>query len=295
MIDRRSFLGWMSAAALAGSCVRGVAPKPIPRFPKSTIQAGSLRLAYSIVGSGEPVLLLHGAGGDGASWEYQIKALSERYQVIFPDQRGHGASSVPPGPYTIKQFASDALALCQSLNLEAVHVMGHSLGGMVALSMALSSPSSVRSLSIINSTSSSGKSRGGLINAYIKTRGMARFARQNCKLHLPDKGQEPLCERLVEVMGNNPKEGYIATQGAVDSFDVSKRLHEIKCPTLIVHSAQDAIPKEDKDLMTREIKGAKMVTIEDSRHVVLWDQPERLNQCLLEFLSFLAPSTRPVQ
>jgi 3-oxoadipate enol-lactonase len=186
----------------------------------------------------------------------------------------------------MKQLAADVAALCEALSIDRCHVAGHSLGGMVALQLALDFPSLVRSLAVINSSAyGHGSSiKSFLIRCFIRLRGMPAFARVNSTLHLPKLEHEPLRRRLVEMMGSCPPDGYLSAQAAVDGFDVRSRLDELACPTLVVHSDHDPFPLEDVRLITDRAKQARMATIEDSRHIVVWDQPERLNSLLLEFL-----------
>ena len=186
----------------------------------------------------------------------------------------------------MSMLAADVGRLCSALCLGPCHIIGHSLGGMVGLQLALDFPETVRSLSVVNS-SAVGRGpwiRSFLVRSVIRLAGMRAFARLNAKLHLPDESQAPLRERFIETMGSCPAGGYLAAQDAIDAFDLSNRLGEISCPVLVVHSDQDVIPLEDKRLIAGKVPRGRLATIERSRHIVVWDQPERLNAVLLEFL-----------
>lgn len=241
-------------------------------------------LAYTEAGAGDVIVLLHGQGGDGSAWSAQVNALSARYRVISVDLPGHGRSR--GGVTTMAGFAAEVAALVHALSPEPAHVIGHSFGGMVALQLAIDAPALVRSLAIVNSTSQGAGMalRTFAISAFIRIFGMSAFGRMNTSMHLPDADQEPLRLRLIEAMGACPADGYLAAQRALDAFDVSARLAEIGCRVLVVHSEFDAIPLEEKQLIVDRVKQGHLVTIAASRHVVLWDQPERLNAALLQFL-----------
>jgi pimeloyl-ACP methyl ester carboxylesterase len=86
-------------------------------------------------------------------------------------------------------------------------------------------------------------------------------------------------------MGSTPAAAYLACQDAVDAFDVAARLPEIASPTLVVHSDQDVVPLADKQQLAAGIPRARLATIERSRHVLLWDRPDALNELLLAFLA----------
>lgn len=248
---------------------------------------GSIALAYAEHGAGDPVLLLHGQGGRGDAWALQVPALAATYRVLTPDLRGHGGSTVTPRPYTMPRLADDIAGLIRSLDLPPCHIVGHSLGGMVALQLALDAPGLVRSLAIVNSTAfgDGSKLRSLAVRTFIRLRGMPAFARANTRLHLPDPDQEPLRKRLVDLMGDTPAAGYIAAQDAVDAFDVRPRLAQIAAPTLVVHSDHDLIPLADKQLLANTIPRARLAIVEQSRHLVVWDQPERLTALLLAHLA----------
>lgn len=255
--------------------------------PMSTIAVGDIKISYGTAGTGEPVLLLHGQGVHANDWDLQIAALSKKYRVYYPEMRGHGGSSVPKGPYTMAMLAADMAGFCRALSLGPCHVIGHSLGGAVALQLALDAPALVRSISVINSSPYFNTSWfvTQLIRLYIRTLGMPAFARLNFKYHLPDPDQEPLRKRLLETMGSNSADGYLANQDALEGFNVTPRLGEISCPVLVVHSDKDLIPIAGKKLIAEKVQRGRFVMIEKSRHLVLWDQPERLNAVLLEFLA----------
>ncbi|HLF05857.1 MAG TPA: alpha/beta hydrolase, partial [Thermoplasmata archaeon] len=112
-----------------------------------------LGLYYEVEGEGETVVLLHAVGLDLTCWEAQGKAFAPRFRVLRVDLRGHGRSDVPPPPYTLEGFAEDVHALLTSLQLAPAHVIGLSLGGMVAQVLALDHPEAVRSLVLADTNS----------------------------------------------------------------------------------------------------------------------------------------------
>ena len=105
-----------------------------------------MRLSYSIEGEGPPVILIQGVGLPGRAWLPQIEALRERFTVITFDNRGVGGSDGGPDPLTIDAMAADAAAILQRENIDRVHVIGHSMGGLIALRFALMNPARIKSL-----------------------------------------------------------------------------------------------------------------------------------------------------
>jgi pimeloyl-ACP methyl ester carboxylesterase len=113
-----------------------------------TVSVNGIELYYVESGHGDPLVLLMGFGGDHLSWGFQLAAFSAKYRVLAFDNRGTGRSSSPPGPYTTRVMADDTVALMDKLGIDAAHVLGVSLGGMIAQELAINHPARVRSLQL---------------------------------------------------------------------------------------------------------------------------------------------------
>ena len=124
-----------------------------------------IELHYESEGQGETVVCIHGLGSSGADWAFQVPALREHFQVITPDLRGAGLSGKPSGPYSIEEFAADLWKLVDHLHVERCHLVGFSLGGAVALEMALQRPESAQRLMMINATFGNGDYHQAKFNA----------------------------------------------------------------------------------------------------------------------------------
>ncbi|MEZ4594874.1 MAG: alpha/beta hydrolase [Chloroflexota bacterium] len=116
-----------------------------------TINLENISLYYEEQGAGEPLILLHGLGSDGRSWEYQRPSFAQQFRVIVVDVRGHGRSAKPLGPYSVPQFANDIFALLDYLQIDRFHLLGLSMGGMIGCQMAQDQPERFLSLTIVNS------------------------------------------------------------------------------------------------------------------------------------------------
>ncbi|HYR96314.1 MAG TPA: alpha/beta hydrolase [Candidatus Binatus sp.] len=112
----------------------------------SVAKVDSIDLYYEEHGSGDPLLLIMGLAADSTAWMFQVPDFAKRYRTIVFDNRGVGRSSKPPGPYTIHQMADDAAALLETLGVQRAHVVGVSMGGMIAQELALRHPARVRGL-----------------------------------------------------------------------------------------------------------------------------------------------------
>ncbi|MDH3666179.1 MAG: alpha/beta fold hydrolase [Paracoccaceae bacterium] len=109
-----------------------------------------IALSYSQTGQGAPLVLIHGVGSRAEDWSGVIDALGEGFSILAYDQRGHGDSDTPPGPYTIEHLTGDLINLMDDLGLARAHIAGFSLGGLVALSVALNHPERVDKLALIS-------------------------------------------------------------------------------------------------------------------------------------------------
>src|ERR1041384_755350 len=112
----------------------------------STARVGSVELYWEEHGSGDPLLLIMGLAADSRAWMFQIPDFAARYRTIAFDNRGVGRSSKPAGPYTIHEMADDAAGLLDALSIDRAHVVGVSMGGMIAQELVLRAPEKVRGL-----------------------------------------------------------------------------------------------------------------------------------------------------
>ncbi len=258
-------------------------------------------LYYEVTGHGPPVLFLHGLGSCLQDWELQVEAFSGDYQVITFDLRGHGKSAKPPGPYSMEMLASDAAGLLRALGIESAHVVGLSLGGGVAFQMAVSYPSMVKSLVVVNSTPDAAvrTSRERLMVltrfAMIRWLGFRRFGRVLADKLLPGPELAGVRATFIERYARNDRGGYLAAMRAFIGWSVLSQVENITCPTLIVTADNDYFPVAAKEAYVAKIPGAKLVVVPDSRHALPAEKPRSFNAVLKTFLdaqSGRAPSSR---
>ncbi|MCX4028527.1 alpha/beta hydrolase [Endozoicomonas sp. SM1973] len=254
------------------------------------ITANQQRLYYEMQGSGEPVLLLHGLGSSSQDWPHQVSALQSDFQVITLDLRGHGQSSKPPGPYSIKMLADDVRCFAKQLGLHQYHLIGISMGGMIAFQLAVDQPPQVLSLSIINSgphlIARSWKIRCLIYQRLLITQllGMRITGKFIMQKLFPKPEQHALRQQGVEKWAANDKAAYVNAFKAIINWSVAVPLNNIKCPCLILTGDRDYTPISYKADYCQQLANAKLVVIEDSGHASPLDQPAQVNQALLDFL-----------
>jgi 3-oxoadipate enol-lactonase len=250
-----------------------------------------LALYYEVTGTGLPLLLIHGLGSSSRNWEKQVELFAKEYTVITPDLRGHGRSSRPPGPYCIRDFAEDIVALIRTLRVEPLHVVGTSMGGMVALELAIYFPELVRSLTIVNSYPEMRIDtlhkrmqvwRRSLFFGMLGMRGMGVLLSRHL-FPIPDK--VGLRRLFIQRWAENDKRALRASARAILNWDVERYLGEIGCPVLVMASDRDYRPLEEKQAYATKMPNARMAVIEDARHAVALERPEEFNTVLGEFLA----------
>jgi pimeloyl-ACP methyl ester carboxylesterase len=274
----------------------------------STVTVGDVELYYEEHGSGDPLLLIMGLATDSTAWLFQLPAFSERYRTIVFDNRGVGRSAKPPGPYTIRQMGDDAAGLMQALGLDRAHVVGVSMGGMIAQELAIRHPERVRSLVLActypepdeevrlgraHSMAQLGGSVDAQGNATIDLSAvdpMMIFQTLLPKVFSPAFLMNQL-PTLMQLFGGALQYGFsveaiLAQVDAVMSHNTTDRLHRIGAPTLVLTGDADLlIPPANSDVLAREIPGAKLVKIPSGTHGFNFETPELFNTAVLDFLA----------
>ena len=201
-------------------------------------------LHYRLHGSGEPVLLIHGLGCSGADWALQICALEARFQMIVPALPGCGFSAPPKESYSIAGFASVLWGLLDHLGISRSDIAGFSMGGAIALEMALACPARVPRLALINSLASyqddwRKRTYARTSAALIRLFGMRRAASIFAAGLFPEPWQKEMRDRAADVVGTVPAGSYLGMSDALEQSTALDRLDRIKSRTLIIAAEHD--------------------------------------------------------
>lgn len=257
-----------------------------------TVRIADIDVYYESAGDGDPLLLIHSLGSSGRDWERQIPAFSARYKVIAVDLRGHGRSGKPAGPYSIPLFAADTVGLLDALGIPSAHVLGLSLGGMVAFQLAVDWPERVRGLVIVNAAPAfrirTFRERLLVLQRHVVVRllGMRGIGRLLGRRLFPMPEQAALRRGMVERFAQNDSRAYReALRATTANWSVEHRLHEVRCPTLVIAAADDYTPVSHKEAFVGKLRDGQLVVIQDSRHATPIDQPEAFNKAVLDFLA----------
>lgn len=240
-------------------------------------------------GQGAPLLLIQGMGANGTHWGEPFLAELERdFELILYDHRGIGRSAPLQGAtITVPALASDALALLDALEIGTAHVLGISMGGMVAQELALAAPERVRTL-ILGATSCGGtqsRATPAEVVRRLTTVAMSRdrelMLRTGFELVVSaaHASQPEHYAQFVAAAEQYPASLPIllAQKGAADRHDTYARLRGLRVPTLVIHgTADELLASINGDLVASLIPGARLELLEGVGHLFFWEQPQRV-------------------
>jgi 3-oxoadipate enol-lactonase len=239
-----------------------------------------------------PVLLLHGLGANANSWLLQFQPLSEAgFRPLAVDAPGFGESPYDGRSWTTRRVAASVVELLDELGAAPAHVVGLSMGGIIAQQLALDFPAKVRSLVLVSTFA---HLRPDNLSGWlyflrrflvIYALGLKAQARVVVERIFPGEDRAPLRQLLVDSISQADLRAYRAAMGSLGSFNSVDRLGEIKVPTLVVTGRQDTtvLPMRQR-ILVEGIPGARQVVLESAGHAVPVDQPDEFNRELLGFL-----------
>jgi 3-oxoadipate enol-lactonase len=249
------------------------------------------QLVYEDYGSGRPLILVHGFCGSSSYWKPVRRSLGSEYRLIAPDLRGHGRSEAPDIPYTVEAIADDLAALVQQLNLSQSVLLGHSLGGYVALAFAEKYPHLLAGFGLIHSTAypddEQGKANRNKAIAAIQEKGIVPFIDGLIpKLFAPEHldTMADLVQGAKEIGYATKPEGAIHTAEAMrDRIDRNHVLRETSLPVLLAAGALDQLIPAVK---TFSVQGDHIVQarLEQAGHMSMMETPDALAKVITEFV-----------
>lgn len=259
------------------------------------LRCNGVELRVEDFGSGPPLLCIMGLGASLETWVAQRDAFSARYRVILFDNRGAGESECPPPPWTVPEMAADAVGVLDALGIERAHVIGVSMGGMIAQEMAIGWPERIDRMVVAVSFARPDPLR----RAFLLFRRWARLQGADLVhegvanlpwlvsprvLNDPDR-----LEEILGVVGAMPlmaADAYSHQIGAILEHDTLSRLRAVRAPTLVLAAAEDVLTPL---MLSREIAdaipGARLQVLPQGNHAVQIEDPEAFNEAVLRFLA----------
>ena len=260
---------------------------------KKTVRLpNGVRLAYVELGDpkGEPLLLLHGYTDSSRSWSLTAPHLAG-YRLIIPDQRGHGAADAPACCYSTSVFADDARQLLDALGIESAHVAGHSLGSMIAMTMAADHPRRVRSITLIGSTALAPVQRG----AWLYDQAMAltapldpnsAFMREWHPANQPTPVDPAFAEAVRKEFMIIPLHVWRGVLRELDSVPAGRHAHEVKVPVLVLSGEKDPLfPAEHHASLLTAFPHAEAHVLPGLGHNPNWERPDLVGAAIRTFLA----------
>jgi pimeloyl-ACP methyl ester carboxylesterase len=252
------------------------------------------------IGSGPPLLFVHGLSGCWQNWLENIPHFARTHRAIAVDLPGFGASPMPREEISIPGYARFLEGVCDALSIDAAVVVGNSMGGYVSAELAIASPQRVERLMLVSAAGITAEHlhrdsimAGARVVAAIATGSAARhewFARRPGLRRLalqfvvrhPERLSAPLAH---ELMSGSGKPGFLPAMEAIVAHRISERLPQIACPTFVVWGEDDrVIPVRDAGRFAKLIPDVRVEILPDTGHVAMLERPATFNALLEAFL-----------
>lgn len=257
------------------------------------IQANGISVNYAVEGpeDGPVVVLSHSLAANLAMWDWQMPVLGN-YRVVRYDTRGHGGTDAPAGDYTLDILADDLFGLLDAFDLDAVHYVGLSMGGMIGQAAALKDQGRFLSLALCDT--SSVIPLGGK-NAWIeridaaKVGGMEPLVPSTIERWFSPGYQDTSSvevDKIREMIRSTPVDGFCGCCHAIMGLNLTDQLSAITVPTLLIVGEDDpGTPVAAHEVIHENIDGSKLVILPDARHFSNVEQQDAFNKVLAEFLA----------
>ncbi|HEY5192491.1 MAG TPA: alpha/beta fold hydrolase [Solirubrobacteraceae bacterium] len=257
-------------------------------------KAGDIDLSYDRAGEGPPLLLIMGMSGTKHHWgKPLLEDLRRDFDTIVYDHRDAGDSTKTGEPFTIADLAEDAAGLLAALGIDSAHVMGISMGGMIAQELALAHPEPIRAL-VLGCTYSGGE--GSVLASEDVMRRLAegmssgdrqRAIRTGWEVNVSPgfAARDDVYETFLQtgLSYGLPVPVIMEQMRAIVGHDTSGRLSQIAVPTLVIHGTLDQmLPVQNAHMIAELIPGARLEIFDGVGHLFFWEEPERTAELVRE-------------
>jgi pimeloyl-ACP methyl ester carboxylesterase len=262
---------------------------------KQATSGDGVEIAYDAWGrrDGPPVLLIQGLGTDSRGWALQRMAFGRRYRCFAPDNRGVGQTGQPPRPYSLEQMANDALAVLDAEGVSSAHIVGASMGGVIAQIIGVMHPARARSLVLACTSCRHHPWRRELLREWADTvqeRGAAGLGDDALRWLVGPRLRRRFglwLNILARILVHADPDGFAGqVQAILDApDDLRFELRHVRVPTLVITGSQDSLtPIGDAEELTEMIPYAQLVELRGAAHGLMVESPNAFNDVLLDFL-----------
>jgi len=261
------------------------------------VKVDDIQIYYEVKGEGFPLVMIMGLGRNSESWDPRlVEGLSKNFKLLMFDNRGAGRTDISNSEYTIRLLADDTAGLMNTSGISKAHILGISMGGMIAQELVLNYPKKVAKLVLCSTYSGGSKAVqpsqkvSEMLTADLSTMSPEEYYR---KIYLPLVYTENFTEKNpdfvklhVQKSLRHPisKAAYMRQLDAIGKFNTYERLQQTKAPTLVLHGRKDVlVPSENGSILAEAIPNAKLVYFEKSAHMLAEEMREVIN-VLIDFL-----------
>jgi 3-oxoadipate enol-lactonase len=259
------------------------------------LSSDGVRIAYDVWGQrdGTPVLLIQGLGMNARGWALQRGAFGRRHRCIAIDNRGTGHSDAPPGPYDLVRMAGDAVEVLDAASIERAHVVGASMGGVIAQIIGVLHPERVQSLVLACTACRHQQWRRELLAEWaelVTAHGMQAMTDDGMRWLIGPRLQRRFgvfMNVLARVLVQTKPAAFVAQVEAILAMpdDMRNELHTITAPTLVITGSQDTLtPLGDAEEMAELISGSRLYVLRGAAHGLMAEAPNAFNDAVLRFI-----------
>jgi len=259
------------------------------------MRVNDIEMNYELHGEGEPLVLIMGFTGNLEAWRPLVPAFAREYRVLIFDNRGAGLTDKPDGPYSMPMMADDTAGLMDALSIDAAHIYGVSMGGMIAQELALRHPQKVKAL-VLGCTTPGGSNSHRRPQKTFEA--LARIPNVSVeegleivlRLLFTDEFAAAYGQQLREMTLHSfdlrtPRHTVLAQSAAIASHNTYDRLPQIGAPTLVIAGGDDElVPSGNSPILAQRIPGAELVMYPKARHGYLYEVAAEATAAVLDFL-----------
>ena len=266
-------------------------------MPKAKVNG--ININYKVQGHGESLVLIMGYSGDQTGWMFQTRAFKKHYRVITFDNRGVGKTDKPSGAYSMKMMADDTVGLMDHLDIKKAHILGVSMGGMIAQAVAINYPERINKL-VLGCTWAGGDESGHHPPEFLKALGIGEShtnddsrsmtIREIAGLAMSSTFNSKLCRIILPLLMKiqfrlMPTTGLLGHMEVDMGHNTADNLHTINVPTLVITGTKDRLIKPtSSEVIAKLIPNAKLVKVEGGSHGFFIEMRGRFNREVLDFL-----------